>query len=35
MTFAPCLKELRDGWFPHATDAGLNTFVPSSRAPHS
>jgi hypothetical protein len=23
MTFAPCLKELRDGWFPHATDAGL------------
>ena len=23
MTFAPCLTELREDWFPHTTDAGL------------
>ena len=27
MTFAPCLNELRDGWFPHTTDAGLTRLV--------
>ena len=27
MTFAPCLKELRDGWFPHTTDAGLDRLI--------
>src|SRR2546425_9802947 len=27
MSFAPCLKELRDGWFPHATDAGLTRLI--------
>src|SRR5437660_12843148 len=27
MTFAPCLKELRDGWFPHTTDAGLGRLI--------
>jgi hypothetical protein len=27
MTFAPCLNELRDGWFPHTTDAGLDRLI--------
>ena len=27
MMFAPCLKELRDGWFPHTTDAGLDRLI--------
>ena len=27
MTFVPALKELRDGWFPHTTDAGLDRLV--------
>jgi hypothetical protein len=27
MQYAPCLTELRDGWFPHATDAGLARLV--------
>lgn len=27
MMFAPCLKELRDGWFPHTTDAGLGRLI--------
>jgi hypothetical protein len=27
MHLAPCLKELRDGWFPHTTDAGLDRLI--------
>lgn len=27
MLFAPCLKELRDGWFPHTTDTGLDRLI--------
>jgi hypothetical protein len=27
MTFAPLLKELRDGWFPHTTGAGLDRLI--------
>jgi hypothetical protein len=27
MHVAPCLKELRDGWFPHTTDAGLDRLI--------
>jgi hypothetical protein len=27
MSLAPCLKELRDGWFPHTTDAGLDRLI--------
>ena len=27
MTFAPCLNELRDEWFPHTTDAGLDRLI--------
>src|SRR5215211_2018681 len=27
MTFAPCLNELRNGWFPHTTDAGLDRLI--------
>ncbi len=27
MHLAPCLKELRDAWFPHATDDGLARLV--------
>jgi hypothetical protein len=27
MLFAPCLKELRDGWFPHTTDPGLDRLI--------
>jgi hypothetical protein len=27
MQYAPCLTELRDAWFPHATDAGLARLV--------
>lgn len=27
MMYAPCLKELRDGWFPHTTDAGLDRLI--------
>ncbi len=27
MMSAPCLNELRDGWFPHATDAGLDRLI--------
>ena len=27
MMFAPCLNELRDGWFPHTTDAGLDRLI--------
>ncbi len=27
MSFAPCVKELRDGWFPHTTDAGLKRLI--------
>ena len=27
MHLAPCLNELRDGWFPHTTDAGLDRLI--------
>ncbi|HJZ92991.1 MAG TPA: hypothetical protein VKE40_19100 [Gemmataceae bacterium] len=27
MQIAPCLTELRDGWFPHTTDAGLDRLI--------
>ncbi|HKB06244.1 MAG TPA: hypothetical protein VKD90_28880, partial [Gemmataceae bacterium] len=27
MHVAPCLKELRDGWFPHTTNAGLDRLI--------
>jgi hypothetical protein len=27
MQIAPCLNELRDGWFPHTTDAGLDRLI--------
>src|SRR5262245_41438251 len=27
MHLAPCLKELREGWFPHTTTAGLNRLI--------
>lgn len=27
MTFASCLEELREGWFPHTTDAGLERLI--------
>jgi hypothetical protein len=27
MHLAPCLKELREDWFPHTTDAGLDRLV--------
>jgi hypothetical protein len=27
MHLAPCLKELRDGWFPHTTDSGLDRLI--------
>jgi hypothetical protein len=27
MTFAPLLKELRDGWFPHTTGPGLDRLI--------
>ena len=27
MLLAPCLKELRDGWFPHTTNSGLDRLV--------
>jgi hypothetical protein len=27
MMFAPCLQELRDGWFPHTTYAGLDRLI--------
>lgn len=27
MQFAPCIQELRDGWFPHTTDAGLSRLI--------
>lgn len=27
MQFAPCIQELRDGWFPHTTDAGLARLI--------
>ncbi|HEX3147399.1 MAG TPA: hypothetical protein VHR66_04905 [Gemmataceae bacterium] len=27
MIDAPCLQELRDNWFPHTTDAGLDRLI--------
>src|SRR5438105_15200042 len=27
MHLAPCLKELRDGWFPHTTTTGLDRLI--------
>ncbi|MSR55178.1 MAG: hypothetical protein EXS09_18105 [Gemmataceae bacterium] len=27
MALAPCLNELRDAWFPHTTDAGLDRLI--------
>lgn len=27
MQLSPCLTELRDGWFPHTTDAGLDRLI--------
>jgi hypothetical protein len=27
MSIEPCLNELRDGWFPHTTDAGLSRLI--------
>jgi hypothetical protein len=27
MHLAPCLKELREDWFPHTTDAGLDRLI--------
>jgi hypothetical protein len=27
MLLAPCLKELRDGWFPHTTTPGLDRLI--------
>ena len=27
MMLAPCMQELRDGWFPHTTDAGLGRLI--------
>jgi hypothetical protein len=27
MRLAPCLNELREGWFPHTTDAGLTRLI--------
>lgn len=27
MNFAPCVKELREGWFPHTTDSGLKRLI--------
>ena len=27
MMLAPYMKELRDGWFPHTTDAGLSRLI--------
>lgn len=27
MLHEPCLNELRDGWFPHTTDAGLSRLI--------
>ncbi|WP_020468978.1 hypothetical protein [Zavarzinella formosa] len=27
MSFAPCVKELQEGWFPHTTDSGLKRLI--------
>ena len=27
MALAPCLNELRDAWFPHTTDSGLDRLI--------
>ena len=27
MSFATCVKELREGWFPHTTDSGLKRLI--------
>ena len=27
MKLSPCLQELKDGWFPHITDAGLDRVI--------